>query len=57
MIEEPEQEADRNVEELEERADRVEEAIKETKSDWEAKQASESVPGAVDPDEDKASDG
>jgi hypothetical protein len=51
MTEEPEQQADRNVEDLEERGERVEDFIEETKRDWESKQASESVPGAVDPDE------
>lgn len=44
---------DRNVSEMEESSENLEDRIRETRRDWEAKQASESVPGAVDPDEDR----
>jgi SMC interacting uncharacterized protein involved in chromosome segregation len=50
MAEERE-EADRNVEELEESGEKLEDTIRETKRDWEAKQSSDSVAGAVDPDD------
>lgn len=45
------EEVDRNVEDLEESGEKLEDAIRETKRDWESKQASDSVAGAVDPDE------
>jgi hypothetical protein len=46
--EEKANELEREADDLEQRSDRVGREVEETKSDWEARQADENVPGAVD---------
>jgi len=54
----PSEEAGKTVDDLENRSDKLGEEIDETKSDWESKQESSGVPGAVpDPDAKSESDG
>ena len=51
--EDPSEEAGKTVDDLEHQGDKLGHEIDETKSDWEGKQESAAVPGAVpDPDED-----
>lgn len=50
------QEPERDIEELEERGEKVERDIEETKHDWEAKQESSQVAGAVKPEDDSQED-
>lgn len=48
----PSEEAGKTVDDLEHQSDKLGEQIETTKSDWEGKQDSSAVPGAVpDPDE------
>jgi len=49
---ERDEQPERDVEELEERGDQVEQDIEETKRDWEGKQDSSEVPGAIEPEDD-----
>lgn len=49
-------EIDRNVADLEQSGEKLEDTIRETKRDWESKQASESVPGAIDTDAERPDD-
>lgn len=46
-------EIDHQVSDMEHSSEELEDAIRETKREWEAKQSSEGVPGAVDSDADE----